>query len=166
VPPRIRPAVPGDVPAIARLILALADYERLRHEADPDPGRLREHLFGVRPCAEALVAEDGGDVVGFALFFTTYSTFLARPGLYLEDLFVLPEHRRRGVGTALLRRLANLAVSRGCGRLEWSVLDWNEPALHFYRRLGARPMDEWTVQRLTGGPLRELAAADDPSPLR
>src|SRR5262249_33673341 len=150
----IRPATPDDVPAIARLIRALAEYERLAHAVELDEGRLREHLFGPRPCAEVLLAEEAGAVVGFALFFTNFSTFLGRPGLSLEDRSVEPEPRGRGHGKALLAALARAAVARGCGRLEWSVLNWNEPAIGFYRSLGAVPMDEWTVYRLTGDALR------------
>src|SRR5207248_10852011 len=141
----IRPATPADVPAIARLIRDLAEYERLAHAVVLDEARLRDHLFGPRPYCEVLLAEDVGDVVGFALFFHNYSTFLARPGIYLEDLFVKPELRGRGHGKALLRALAELAVERGCGRLEWAVLNWNEPAINFYNTLGAKPMTEWTV---------------------
>ncbi len=154
----VRPATPADIPTIARLILALADYERLAHEAVPDEARLREHLFGPRPYCECLIAEDAGVAVGFALFFHNYSTFLTRPGVYLEDLFVLPECRGRGHGKALLVALARLAVDRGCGRLEWSVLDWNEPAIRFYESLGAKPMNEWTVYRVTGESLTRLAS--------
>src|SRR4029077_6278241 len=124
--------------------------------------RLREHLFGPRPFAEVLLAEDAGAVVGFALFFPSYSTFRAQPGLYLEDLFVEPEHRGRGHGKALLRALARLAVERDCGRLEWSVLNWNEPAIRFYRSLGAVPLDEWTSYRLTGEALRSVGGAEPP----
>ena len=153
----IRPATPDDVPAIAALIRALAEYERLSQEVALDEPRLREHLFGARPYAEALVAEGANGVVGFALSFHTYSTFLARPGAWLEDLFVLPEHRRRGHGRALLASVARIALDRGCARLEWSVLDWNEPALAFYRSLGARPMSDWTTQRLDGAALEDLA---------
>ena len=153
----IRPAAPADVPTVARLIRALAEYERLADRVSLDEGRLRDHLFGPRPYCEALIAEDGGVPVGFALFFHNYSTFLARPGIYLEDLFVLPEERRRGYGKALLSCLARIAVERGCGRLEWSVLNWNEPAIGFYKSLGAVPMDEWTVYRLTGDALTTLA---------
>ncbi len=149
----IRPATAADAPAIARLIRALADYERLSHAVTLDEGRLRDHLFGPRPFAEALLAEDAGAVVGYALFFPTYSTFLGRPGLYLEDLFVEPAHRGKGHGKALLAAVARLAVERGCGRLEWSVLDWNEPAICFYRLVGAAPVDGWTVYRLTGDAL-------------
>jgi ribosomal protein S18 acetylase RimI-like enzyme len=153
----IRCAVVADVPTIARLIHALADYEKLAHAVRLDEERLRLHLFGQRPYAEALVAEDAGAVVGFALFFHNYSTFRAQPGLYLEDLFVVPECRDRGHGKALLTALARLAVERGCARLEWSVLDWNAPAIGFYRALGANPQDEWTVYRLDGPALAQLA---------
>src|SRR5919199_5743741 len=152
----IRPATPADVPAVARLIRALADYERLAHAVELDEDRLREHLFGPRPFAEVLLAEDTGRVVGFALYFHNYSTFLGKPGLYLEDLYVEPEHRGRGHGKALLGALARLAVERGCGRMEWAVLDWNEPALRFYRQLGAVPLGDWTVQRLVGDNLRRV----------
>jgi GNAT superfamily N-acetyltransferase len=157
----IRPATAADTPTICRLIRQLAEYERLAHAVVLDEGRLREHLFGPRPYAEVLLAEDAGAVVGFALFFHNYSTFLARPGIYLEDLFVVPEHRGKGHGKALLTALARLAVERGCGRLEWAVLNWNEPAIQFYRALGAEPMNEWTVYRLTGDALGRLAAARD-----
>jgi GNAT superfamily N-acetyltransferase len=153
----IRPATPGDIPVIAELIRALAEYERLAHEVVLDEAALREHLFGARPYAEVMVAELDGSVVGFALFFHNYSTFLGRPGIYLEDLFVRPEHRGAGHGMALLSHLARVAVERGCGRLEWSVLDWNEPSIAFYRSLGAVPMDEWTTYRLTGDALSAMA---------
>ncbi|MFP5503255.1 MAG: N-acetyltransferase family protein [Candidatus Sericytochromatia bacterium] len=154
----LRPATPTDVPAIFGLIRALADYERLLHEVTGDEMSLASHLFGPEPKAEVVVGEVAGEVVGFALYFTNYSTFLTRPGLYLEDLFVLPEHRGIGLGKALLKRLAAIAVERGYGRLEWSVLDWNEPSLAFYRAQGAVPMDEWTVHRVTGEALHRLAA--------
>jgi GNAT superfamily N-acetyltransferase len=153
----IRPATSDDVPTIARLIRALAEYERLAHRVELDEARLRDHLFGPRPYAEVILAEEAGAVVGFALFFHNFSTFLARPGVYLEDLFVEPAHRGRGHGKALLAALARLALERGCGRLEWSVLNWNEPAIGFYRALGAVPMDGWTVYRVTGDELRALA---------
>lgn len=155
----IRPATPTDVPVIAELIRALADYERLSHEVVLDESALAEHLFGSRPYAEVVLAEHEGAVVGFALFFHNYSTFLGRPGIYLEDLFVRPEHRGAGHGKALLAHLARLAVERGCGRLEWSVLDWNEPSIAFYKSLGAVAMDEWTVYRLTGDALSALASS-------
>lgn len=154
----IRPAAPADVPTIARLIGALAEYEKLAHEVVLDEARLRDHLFGPRPYCECLIAEDAGTAVGFALFFHNYSTFLGKPGIYLEDLFVLPEARGSGHGKALLIALAKLAVERDCGRLEWAVLDWNEPAIGFYKSLGAVPMDEWTVNRVTGDALKMLAA--------
>ncbi len=152
----IRPAAPADVPTVARLIRALAEYERLADHVVLDEDRLREHLFGPRPYCEALIAEDAGTPVGFALFFHNYSTFLGRPGIYLEDLFVLPEYRGRGHGKALLAALARLALERGCGRLEWAVLDWNEPAIGFYKSLGAVPLDEWTAYRVTGEALERL----------
>lgn len=154
----IRRATPTDIPTIAELIRALADYERLAHEVVLDEALLRDHLFGPRPYAEVILAERAGAVVGFALFFHNYSTFLGRPGIYLEDLFVRPEHRGAGHGKALLAHLARLAVERGCGRLEWSVLDWNEPSIAFYKSLGAAAMDEWTVYRLTGDALSALAS--------
>ena len=155
----IRPATIDDVPTILGFIRELAAYERLSHEVVADEAALRTTLFGARPCAEVLLAEDAGEPVGFALFFTSYSTFLARPGLYLEDLFVRPAARGRGLGAALMVACARIAVERGYGRFEWSVLDWNEPALGFYRRLGAVPMSEWTVQRLTGDALVALASS-------
>jgi GNAT superfamily N-acetyltransferase len=154
----IRPATPDDTPTIAALIRALAEYERLSHEFVLDEAELREHLFGDRRYAEVILAEHDGDVVGFALFFHNYSTFLGKPGIYLEDLFVRPEHRGAGHGKALLAHLAKIAVERGCGRLEWSVLDWNEPSIAFYRSLGAAPMDDWTTYRLTGVALAALGA--------
>jgi GNAT superfamily N-acetyltransferase len=152
----IRTANPDDTPAICRLIRGLAEYERLPIHAEFDEWQVRQHLFGPRPYAEVLIAEDADAVVGFALFFHNYSTFRAKPGIYLEDLFVYPEYRGRGHGKALLLGLARLAVERGCGRLEWAVLNWNEPAIGFYRKLGAEPMNEWSVFRLSG---EELAAA-------
>src|SRR5262249_42837033 len=153
----IRPATPADVPTIAELIRALAEYEKLAHQVVLDEAKLREHLFGPRPYAEVIIAEDAGQVVGFALFFYNYSTFLGQPGIYLEDLFVRPERRGQGHGKALLVELAGIAVERGCGRLEWSVLDWNEPSIAFYKALGAKAMDEWTVYRVTGAELERLA---------
>jgi GNAT superfamily N-acetyltransferase len=154
----IRPARPDDVPAVLGLIRALARFERLEHEVVGTEADLREHLFGARPRAEVLLAEDAGAVVAFALFFHNYSTFLCKPGVYLEDLFVLPDHRRKGYGKALLAALARVARERGCGRFEWSVLDWNEPAIAFYRSLGAQTMDDWRVMRVTGSALDALAA--------
>src|SRR6476620_4610083 len=154
----IRSATPDDVPTIARLIRDLAEYERLAHMVDFDAADLREHLFGKRQYAEVLLAEEAGRVVGFALFFHNYSTFRGKPGVYLEDLFVEPEHRGKGHGKALLAALARLAVERNCSRVEWSVLNWNAPSIEFYKALGATPMDEWTVYRLTGDALTKLAA--------
>jgi GNAT superfamily N-acetyltransferase len=153
----IRPATPADVPAIAQLIRDLAEYERLAHAVTFDEAKLRDHLFGPRPYAEVLLAEDGGEVVGFALFFHNFSTFLGQPGIYLEDLFVKPDRRGRGHGKGLLKTLARLAVERDCGRLEWSVLNWNESAIEFYEALGAKCMNEWTVYRVTGDAMRRLA---------
>jgi GNAT superfamily N-acetyltransferase len=155
---QLRFATPADVPVILALIRGLAEYEKLAHEVVADEAQLQATLFGERRVAEVVIAEHEGKPAGFALFFHNYSTFLARPGIYLEDLFVMPELRGRGIGETLLAFLAKIAVERGCGRFEWSVLDWNEPALRFYRRLGAVPMDEWTVQRVTGDALAALAA--------
>jgi GNAT superfamily N-acetyltransferase len=154
---RIAAATPDDVPRILGLIQALAEYERMTDQVVATEDRVRESLFGTRPHAECVLAWDGETAVGFALWFHNYSTFLGRQGLYLEDLFVLPAWRGRGVGRALLRELARIAVERGCGRMEWSVLDWNEPAIGFYERLGAVAMKEWTVYRLTGEALTRLA---------
>jgi GNAT superfamily N-acetyltransferase len=154
---RIRAGEPGDVETIAELIRRLARYEKLEHEVVMTPERVERTLFGPRRYAETLIAEDDGAAVGFALFFHNYSTFLAQPGIYLEDLFVRESHRGKGVGRALLARLAAIAVERECGRLEWAVLDWNTDAIGFYERLGARPNSEWTVYRLTGDALSSLA---------
>ena len=154
----IRPATPDDVSTIARLIRALAEYEKLADKVVLKESDLREHLFGSRRFAEVLLAEDAGVVVGFALFFHNYSTFLGKPGIYLEDLFVEPVHRGKGHGKGLLVALAKLALERDCGRIEWSVLNWNEPSIQFYLNLNARRMDEWTVYRLYGEPLTRLAA--------
>lgn len=154
----LRPATPDDVPLIMTFIRALADYERLLHEAVGTADLLHEHLFGPRPYCEVIIAEDARGPAGFALFFHSYSTFLTRPGIYLEDLFVLPERRGDGFGKALLVRLAQLAVERGCGRLEWSVLDWNEPSIAFYKALGAVMLDDWTKCRIDGERLTALAA--------
>ena len=153
----LRPARREDVPVVARLIRDLAEYERLAHECRADEAALEAHLFGPRPYAEVILAEVDGEPAGFALFFHNYSTFLTKPGVYLEDLYVVPERRGLGLGRRLLGELARLAVERSCGRLEWSVLKWNAPAIGFYERLGAVPMAEWQVYRLTGGPLRALA---------
>lgn len=155
----IRPATDADVPAIGRLIRALADYEQLTHELKFDESQLAQHLFGPRPYAEALLAEDGDRVVGFALFFHNYSTFVGKPGMYLEDLFVMPEFRGRGHGKALFQAVVQLAVERGCGRMEWAALDWNKPAIEFYQGFGAAPMSEWTTFRLSGEKLIIAAAA-------
>lgn len=154
----LRAATPADTALILELVRELAEYERLSHEVVADVATLRQSLFGARPAAEVIIAQLDGEPAGFALFFTSFSTFLGRPGIYLEDLFVRPAYRRRGIGEALLARLAALATERGCGRLEWAVLDWNEPAIGFYTRLGARPMDEWTVFRVTGPALSQLSA--------
>ena len=161
----IRFASAADVPTILRFIRALARYEKLQHEVVADEAALHTTLFGPRPAAEVVLAELSGAAVGFALFFTSYSTFLARPGLYLEDLFVEPDARGNGVGQALMSALARIAVDRDYGRFEWAVLDWNEPALKVYRAVGAVPMGEWTVQRMTGAPLADLAAKW-PHPIR
>lgn len=152
----IRPAQPSDVPVLFKLIQALAEYEKLSDAVTGNAEALSEHLFGDRPCAEAILAFDE-QAVGFALFFTNYSTFLTLPGMYLEDIFVLPEYRRQGIGKALLTHLAGLAVERGYGRLEWSVLDWNDLAIDFYQSLGAAVLQEWRICRVTGESLTELA---------
>ena len=156
----IRAGEPEDLPSIAALIRGLAEYERLLDEVELDEATLGRFLFGERRYAETLLAVDGGsgEAFGLALYFHNFSTFLGRPGIYLEDLFVRPEHRGRGAGKALLARLAAIAVERECGRLEWSVLDWNRPSIDFYERLGARPNSEWTTYRLTGEALRALAS--------
>ncbi len=153
----IRFATGADAATILGFIRDLAEYEKLSHEVVADETQLRATLFGVRPAAEVLIAEVDGAPVGFALFFQSYSTFLARPGLYLEDLFVRPAARGGGVGSALLSALARIAIQRNYGRFEWSVLDWNEPAIRLYQSLGAVGMTEWTVNRLTGDPLAALA---------
>ncbi len=155
----IRPATPDDLDAIVGFIHALAEYEKLSHAVKADPATLARYLFGSHPMAEVLIAESDGAAIGFALFFHNFSTFEGRPGLYLEDLFVQPDARGMGAGKALLARLAQIALDRDCARLEWSVLDWNAPAIAVYRAIGAQPMDEWTVQRLDGEALRALAAA-------
>ena len=153
----IRSAAAPDCATILVFIRELAEYEKLPHEVVATEATLHATLFGARPAAEVVIAEVDGAPVGFALFFTSYSTFLAKPGLYLEDLFVRSPARGQGVGLALMRHLAQLCIARDYGRFEWSVLDWNEPALRFYARLGAKPQAEWTVQRLVGEPLRSLA---------
>jgi GNAT superfamily N-acetyltransferase len=154
---RVVAAVESDVPIILELIRGLAEYEKLLHICAATEEQLRRTLFGEKPAAEVLLAELDGEKVGFALFFPNYSTFLAQPGLFLEDLYVKPHARGRGAGLALLRELARIAVVRGCGRVDWVVLDWNEPSIQFYRKLGAEAMDEWTTFRLTGEPLAKLA---------
>ena len=153
----IRDATRADVPLILALIKALADYEKLAHEVVATEDKLENTLFGARPGAEVLIAEWGGKPAAFALFFPNYSTFLGQPGIYLEDLFVAPEARGKGIGQAMLHYLAKLALERNCGRLEWWVLDWNQDAIDFYKRLGAVAMDEWTVHRVTGDALIQLA---------
>jgi GNAT superfamily N-acetyltransferase len=155
---QIRNATPQDVPEILRLIRALADYEKLSHEVIATEERLHQSLFGAHPVAETVLAWLDGRAVGFAVFFHNYSTFRGCPGLYLEDLFVEPAHRGQGYGKALLLYVARLAAARGCERMEWSVLDWNTPAIEFYRSLGARPLDDWTIFRLQGESLRQAAA--------
>ena len=154
---RIEAATARDVPVLLRLITALADYEKLASAVVATEDQIRQTMFTGVPQAEAVIAYADGEPVGLAIWFHNYSTFLGRRGLYLEDLFVLPEWRGRGIGKALLVHLAGIAVARGCGRMEWSVLDWNEPAIGFYKSLGAVPMDEWTVFRLTGEALTALA---------
>jgi len=155
----LRPAELRDVAPIVQLIRELAEFERLTHLLQVTPEKLRPQLFGEKPAAEAMVAEAQGQVVAFALFFTNFSTFLAQPGLYLEDLFVQPAHRGSGIGEALLTRLAILAVERGYGRFEWSVLDWNEDAIRFYRRMGATVMPDWRICRISGEALQTLGRA-------
>lgn len=154
---RIEPARERDVPLILELIRGLAEYERLADQCIATEARLREALFGAQPAAEVLLAYADDQPAGFALFFHNFSTFLGRRGLYLEDLFVKPEFRRLGIGRRLLAALARVAVERGCGRFEWSVLDWNAPAIEFYKRLGAKPLDEWTIFRVAGDALAGLA---------
>jgi len=156
----IVPAGPDDVPKILEMIRGLAEYERLSHQAVATEDSIRTSLFGPRPFAEVVLAYSGSTPIGFALFFHNFSTFLGRPGLYLEDLFVLSEWRGRGVGRRLLTHLASIAVERGCGRMEWAVLDWNESAIGFYRRLGAEMLDDWRICRLTGDALDRAAALD------
>jgi GNAT superfamily N-acetyltransferase len=153
----IRPAHIDDVPLIFQLIRDLAEFEKLSHEVVATEEDLRRTLFGTKPSAEILICEANGKPAGFALYFTSYSTFLGKPGIYLEDLFIKPDMRSQGLGRKVLSELARIAVSRGCGRLEWSVLDWNKRARKFYEELGAVPMEEWTVHRLTGSALTTLA---------
>ncbi len=155
----LRPATAADIPHILAFIRELADYEKLAHEAVADEAALATHLFGEQPAAEVVIAEVDGQPAGFALFFHTFSTFLGQRGLYLEDLFVRPQYRGLGLGKRVMVHLAQLALQRGCGRFEWSVLDWNEPAIRFYRSLGAVGLDEWTVQRVSGDALQALGNA-------
>jgi GNAT superfamily N-acetyltransferase len=165
--PTIRPATPADLPVLVAMIRELAEFEQLLHLVEVTPESLAPHLFGPRPAAEAVVvecpqalpgaAEAGPAVVAFALYFTNFSTFLGRPGLYLEDLYVRPAQRGQGLGKALLRHLGALAVERGCGRFEWSVLDWNDNAIHFYEKMGATVMQDWRICRLTGAALQACA---------
>ena len=154
---RVERATERDVPLILRLIKELAEYEKMSADVTATEEKLRQSLFGPHPGAEVVIAYAGDEAAGFALFFHNYSTFLGQPGIYLEDLYVFPKWRGHGLGKRLLAHLAALAVERGCGRFEWSVLDWNEPAIGFYKKLGAKPMDEWTVFRVTGDALRQLA---------
>ena len=160
---RIRPATVADVPIILQLIRDLATYERAPNDVTATEEQLVEVLFGKKPAAEVLLAFEDETPVGFAVFFHNFSTWLGRPGVYLEDLFVKPEHRGKGYGRALLVDLAKIARDRGCGRLEWAVLNWNEPAIQFYRKLGAKPMDEWTVFRLTRAGIEKLAEGKSPN---
>jgi GNAT superfamily N-acetyltransferase len=154
---RIERATPRDVPLILRLIKDLAEYERMSNDVVATEDGLHETLFGAHPSAEVVIGYAGSEPAGFALFFHNYSTFLGKRGLYLEDLFVMPEYRGRGYGKALLTHLARLATERGCGRFEWTALDWNEPAIGFYKKLGATPMHDWTIFRVTGEALQKLA---------
>ena len=156
----IREATEADVPLILQFIRDLAEYERLADRVVATEEMLRRTLFGSPRFAEVIIAEDDGQPAGFALFFHNFSTFLGRRGLYLEDLFVKPPFRGRGIGKRLLVELARIAIARGCGRFEWSVLDWNEPSIGFYKSLGARPMDDWTIYRVSGSALTELAGAE------
>lgn len=156
----IRPATAADVPLILTLIRELAEFERLTHEVVANEAQLSGQLFGERPAAEVLLAEGAdGEPAGFALFFQNFSTFVGRPGIYLEDLFVRPAWRKRGIGQALLQRIAALAVERGCGRFEWAVLDWNEDAIAFYQKLGARVMPDWRICRVSGKGIGKLASS-------
>jgi GNAT superfamily N-acetyltransferase len=158
---RIVPATEADLPLIVDLIHALADYEKLAHSVTATEERLRTTLFGAKPAAEVLLAHYEGECAGFAVFFASYSTFLAQAGLYLEDLYVKPQLRGRGIGRALLKHLARLATERDCGRMEWEVLDWNQPAIRFYEKLGAAPLEQWTKYRLTGEALDRLSCPDN-----
>jgi GNAT superfamily N-acetyltransferase len=163
---RIIPATEPDIPVILELIRALAEYEKLAHWVTATEERLRDTLFGAKPAADVLLAHYDLECAGFALFFENYSTFLAQPGIYLEDLYVKPHFRGKGIGFALLERLAQIAGERGCGRVEWQVLDWNQPSIEFYKKLGAVPLDDWTKYRLTGEALTRLAARSADSRVR
>jgi GNAT superfamily N-acetyltransferase len=163
-PLRIAPANESDVPVILSFIRKLAEYEKLSHLVVATEANIREHVFGANPVAEVLLAYWESEAVGFALYFRNFSTFLGQAGLYLEDIFVEPAHRGKGIGKALLARLAKIAVERGYGRLEWAVLDWNTPSIEFYRSLDAVPLDEWTVYRLTGDALAHQAGKQAPTP--
>lgn len=156
----VRFAEPNDYSVLFKLIQGLAEYAKLSHAVTGNALELKEHLFGSHKYIEAILAESAGQAVGFALFFHNYSTFLTKPGIYLEDLFVLPEYRRQGIGKALLTKLAQIAVERDCGRLEWSVLDWNESAQEFYRSMGASILDDWRICRVTGDALTQLGAVE------
>ena len=156
----IRAANAADAPTIFGLIRKLAEYERLTHELHFDEREMTEHLFGARPYAEVLLAEDDGQVVGYAFFFHNYSTFVGKPGIYLEDIFVLPDYRGRGHGKALFRAVVRVAVERGCGRMEWTALNWNEPAIEFYQAFGATRLSEWAIFRLSGEKLAAAAGRD------
>jgi GNAT superfamily N-acetyltransferase len=160
-PFNVKYATQQDVPLLLSMIKELAHYERLEHEVVAEADRLGDSLFGSQKTAEALIGRSGTEPVGFALFFHNFSTFLGRPGLYLEDLFIKPAFRGRGFGGRLLARVAKIGLERNCGRLEWSVLNWNEPAIRFYKNLGAVPMDEWTLYRITGASLERLARSGD-----
>lgn len=153
----IRPATPADIPLVATLVRELAEYEKLAHEAVATEADFETALFGPTPRAHALIVEKDGETAGFALYFYNFSTFLGRPGIYVEDVYIRPDFRRHGLGKDVFRYLARKAVAEGCGRMEWWVLNWNAPAIKFYAGLGARPMDEWTVQRLTGDALHQFA---------
>ena len=156
----IRVATEADAPLVFSMICELAEYEKLTHQVSATEEQIRATLFGDKPSADVLLAYWDSECAGFALFFPNYSTFLGQPGIYLEDLFVKPHLRGKGIGKALLRRIASMAGERGCGRVEWSVLDWNEPSIQFYRKLGAVPLSDWTQYRLTGEALQRLAAND------
>lgn len=160
----IRPATPADVPLLLGLIRELADYEKLTHEVVATEEQLQQTLFGPQPCAEALIGCVGDQPAGFALYFQNYSTFLAKPGLYLEDLFVQPAHRGAGLGRALITTVARIAHERGCGRFEWTVLDWNVSAIRFYESLGAQMKGDWRIMRVTGPALEQMASLSPASP--